>query len=551
MGYIKGIDRSQLMLPGCLEDLVSKDNPVRVMDAFVDLLDMKQLGFSPQQPASTGRPGYDPRMLLKLYLYGYFFSIRSSRRLMRECGRNIELMFLLNGLRPDFRTIADFRKNHAASIRNAFVEFTRLCAFLELYDPAETVAIDGSKFRAVNANKKMYNPQILTKKCQRIEQKLQDYLQELARADEQEEAEPQSPEDPRSLKEKIQTLKERKERYEAWKEELAQSGQNQKLTTDPQARMMHTTKDGYHCCYNVQTAVSARSKLVVDYQVTNHINDQGILHDFGTQIKQTAGTPVLRVIADKGYDCQDEVRRCIEDGILADVGFKDEQEEHLLSIDYIAADIRETERTSSKPEDIRKCLHAGVLPACYENSNLSLEVHTQGEIGAFLRGEDHSYVTCPMGQRLNKTKDKNGGSVYICRPACRQCSNRCTASSRHKEVYFGPNTRCVAARMYGDQKAVQTPPDGFIPNNSFFRKHQISKTVLLRFARDPQKQRERLCISEHPFGTVKRHHGADFVLCKGIEKTTAELGLSFLAYNLRRAINMKGVRQLVAAMQAI
>ena len=124
MGYIKGMDRSQLMLPTSLEDWVSEDNPIRIMDAFVDLLDMKELGFESDKPAVTGRPGYDPRMLRKLYLYGYFFSIRSSRRLMRECGRNMELVFLLNGLRPDFRTIADFRKEHSKAIRNAFVEFT-------------------------------------------------------------------------------------------------------------------------------------------------------------------------------------------------------------------------------------------------------------------------------------------------------------------------------------------------------------------------------------------------------------------------------------------
>lgn len=154
MGYRKGMDRNQMMLPTSLEEWVSEENPVRIMDAFVDLLDMKELGFEPEPPSETGRPGYDPRMLLKLYLYGYFFSIRSSRKLMRECSRNMEVMFLLNGLRPDFRTIADFRKEHSKPIRKAFVEFTRFCAFLELYDPAETVAIDGSKFRAVNANKK-------------------------------------------------------------------------------------------------------------------------------------------------------------------------------------------------------------------------------------------------------------------------------------------------------------------------------------------------------------------------------------------------------------
>lgn len=549
MRYRTGIDRSQLMLPVYVEDMVGEDNPVRAMDAFVDLLDMKELGFEKEQPASTGRPGYDPRMLLKLYLYGYFFSIRSSRKLMRECTRNIELFFLLNGLTPDFRTIADFRKDHVEPIRKAFVEFTRLCTFLNLYDTEETVAIDGSKFRAVNANKKMYNDEILTKKCERIEKKLEQYLQELEQADRKEESEPKPSTNPRPLKEKIEILQARKEQYEAWKAELAASEETQKLTTDPEARMMRTSKDGYHCCYNVQTAVSAKSKLVVDYQVTNHVNDQGILHDFGQQIQKTVQTPVIRAIADKGYDCQEEMLSCLEDGILADVGFKDEQDEHLIAIEHVPATIGEKERTSKEAEDIQKCLHAGVLPACYANSNLRVEVHARGAIGAFLRGEDKRYVTCPMGHRLNKTRDKKGGMVYACRPACRQCSNRCTASTGYKQVYFGPNTGCVAAKMYGEQEAVQTPPDGFVPNNSFFRRNEIEATVLLRIANDPQKQRERLCLSEHPFGTVKRHMGAYYVLCKGIEKTTAELGLTFLAYNLKRAIQIKGCRELIEAMR--
>lgn len=552
MNYIKGMDRSQITLPQCLEDMISQDNPVRVIDAFVDLLDMTKLGFEKAQPASTGRPAYDPRCLLKLFLYGYFYAIRSSRRLMRECGRNVELFFLLNGLKPDFRTIADFRKNNTQAIRNVFRQFTHLCVDLKCYDPLELIAIDGSKFRAVNGNKRMYNQQILAKKLQRIEEKIEQYLKQMEQSDAQDEAaesqiQPQQP----TLSQKIAILKERKIRYEAWQKELSQSGETQKLTTDPEARMMHTTKDGYHCCYNVQTAVSAESKLIVDYEVTNHVNDQGILHEFSQTVKETVGVETLQVVADKGYDCAEEILSCVMDGTIASVGFKDDISERLYPIEFIPSVVSEKQRHSTKPEDIRRCLHAGILPACYEGTNIDLEVHSLGNIGAFLRGDDKSFVTCPMGQRLNRTRERNGGTEYACKPACRQCSNRCKATNRHKVVQFGPETKCVAVRMYGNQPAVQVPPPNFIPTNSFFKKHPIEKTVLLRIADDPGKQRERLCISEHPFGTVKWHHGAHFVLCKGIKKTTAELGLSFLAYNLRRVINMMGVRALITAMRGV
>lgn len=552
MSYIQGIDRNQLSLPVCLEDMISEDNPVRVIDAFVDMLDMEELGFRRHKPADTGRPAYDPRDLLKLYIYGYFFSIRSSRRLMRECNRNIELFFLLRGLKPDFRTISDFRKNHPDEIRCAFVELVRFCTFLKLYDQTEAVAIDGSKFRAVNANKKMFNKEILDKKCERIQNKLDMYLQELALADDCEAALAETKgNDPRTLGEKIEVLENRKELYLQWKEELLRSGEKQKLITDPEARMMHTTKDGYHCCYNVQTAVSENSKLIIDYQVTNHINDQGILHDFGLQVKETAEIEILHAIADKGYDANDEILRCVYDGIIPDVGFKDDRGEKLITIPSVPASINEKIQMSRRPDDIRKCLQAGILPKCYENTNLSLEVHTLGKIGAFLRTEDKSFVTCPMGKRLGKVKERHRGMVYKSNIACRSCTNRCTASSKAKEVYFGPDSNCVAARMYGNGNAVNVPPPGFTPTNSFYKKHPIKQTILLRIAEDPGKQRQRLCISEHPFGTVKWHYGAHFVLCKSIKKTTGELGLSFLAYNLRRMINVKGVKELVKAMKGV
>lgn len=541
MGYIQGDNRSQMFLPLCLEDMISQDNPVRAMDLFVEMLDMQALGFEKAIPADTGRPAYDPRCLLKLYLYGYFYSIRSSRCLMRECGRNVELFFLLQNLKPDFRTISDFRKENRQAIRNVFRSFTQFCIQHKYYDPQEFIAIDGSKFRAVNANKKMYNPEILSSKLKRIEENIEKYLRQVEQADQQEEAEARPPDSTQeALRQKITALQERKNRYEAWKKELAESGERQMLTTDPQARMMHTTKDGYHCCYNVQTGVSAESKLIIDYEVTNHVNDQGILHSFSQTIKETVNTDTLQVIADKGYDCKEEILSCILDGTLPYVGFKDDKGERLYPIDHIPAAICEKQRSSTQPEDIRACLHAGVLPKCYEGTNLTLEVHALGSIGAFLRGEDKSYVICPMGKRLNRIREKNGGIEYACKPACRQCANRCTASKRHKVVHFGPNTKCVAARMYGDQPAIQTPPPDFVPTNSFFRKHPIEKTILLRIADDPGKQRERLCISEHPFGTVKWHHKSHYLLCKGIEKTTAELGLTFLAYNFRRILNMVG-----------
>ncbi len=539
MSYIQGVDRNQMGLPSYIEDMVSYDNPIRVIDAFVDSLDLSELGFSKNTPASTGRPAYDPKDLLKLYIYGYFNRIRSSRRLMLECTRNIELFFLLRMLTPDFRTIADFRKENAEAIRGVFRKFTKLCIDLKLYSNV-LLAIDGSKFRAVNGNKKMYNDEILKSKLEHIDHKLKEYLQRMDKLDNIEDSHSQEKkqmsdcdenENEQSvLEEKIQILNSRKERYEAYRKEIKEGGETQKLVTDPQARMMHSHKDGFHCCYNIQTAVDSKNHIIWDYQVTNHINDQGILLDFSKQIKSTLNRPFIKLLADKGYDCKEEILNCIMDGNLVYVGFKDDKEERLFSIDYIPQTITDKMRFSNNAEDISACLHAGILPNVYENANLAVEVKSIGEVGAFTRGDDKSFVICPMGNKLYKTKDKNNGMVYVSRPACRTCTNRCTPSNHHKEVFFGPESCCVAARMYGNDKAINLPPSGFKPTNSFYKKNPIQRTVLLRIRDDASKQKERLCISEHPFGTVKWYHGSHYVLCKGIQKVTAELGLSFLAF---------------------
>ena len=539
MSYIKGRDRSQLtLMPECIDDLIDKDSPVRVIDAFIDSLDICELGFTHAKPADTGRPAYDPKDLLKLYIYGYFNSIRSSRKLMRECGRNIELFFLLNFLAPDFRTIADFRKDNAEAIRKVFLEFVKLSLKLKLYQN-ELQAIDGSKFYAVNGRKRMYNDEVLRKKIERIDEHLSRYLEEMDALDHTENL---SAQDLKGAKETVESkrelLTERKKKYQIMRKKLKESGETQMLTTDPEARMMKI-KDGFGCAYNVQTAVDSGSHMIADYLVTNDRNDEQLLHTFSEQVKETLSTDIISVAADKGYDSKAEIEACVLSGVIPYIGFKNDVGERVITLPYEKGRISSAQRSSTKPEDIKRCLSAGVLPDCYQGSNISVGVNEIYHTGCFTKIDDKT-VICPMGQALKRTKFLNGGAVFACKPACRSCSNRCTASKNYKTVYFGPDTEMVVARMYGRTPPVNKPPKDFTPHNSFFVK-PIEKTVTIRIKDDIPKQKKRLCISEHPFGTVKRYHGAYFLLCKGIRKTTAELGLSFLAYNLKRAINIKGV----------
>lgn len=547
MKYIKGQPRNQVtMVTECLEDYISEENPVRVIDAFVDSLDLETSGFIRTTPKETGRPPYDPRDLLKLYVYGYFNRIRTSRKLMTECTRNVELFYLLGRLAPDFRTISDFRKDNAKALKKVFSAFVKLCMKLDLYRK-ELLSIDGSKFRAVNSKDNAYNAEILKKKLKRIDEHISEYLSQMDDNDRNEgDATP-----PEKIREAVQELTLRKEKYQAYLKQLMETGETQILTTDPEAHRMHT-KDGFNCCYNVQTAVDGGSHLIAEYVVTGSNNDQGLLNQVAQKTKDALEVETIEVVADKGYESRKDILDCVMNGVVPNVAFKYDKDERIYAMDYEKNKITEEERCSKKPEDIQKCIRAGVLPECYEGTAISVEVQELSQTSCFLKNGDGT-VTCPMGKILSKVKQRGKCIIYANKDACRQCPNRCTGGRGFKTVSFGPDTVYVPVRMYGDGGyKLNEIPEGIPPNpynHTLDRKdYEKPKKVMLRIRPDPGKSKERKCLSEHPFGTVKWYHGAHFLLCKGKEKVTAELGLSFLAYNMRRAINMVGVRKLIEVM---
>ena len=407
MKYIQGQSRNQMALvPECLEDYIREENPVRVIDAFVDGLDLDIAGFIRTSPEKTGRPPYNPKDLLKLYVYGYFNRIRSSRKLMAECTRNIELFYLLGKLTPDFRTIADFRKDNAKALKNVFRAFVKLCDKLGLYQK-ELLAVDGSKFRAVNSKNNTYNAEVLEKKLKRIDEHITEYLSQM---DKNDEAEPDAP-SPEQVKAAIEELTQRKEKYEGYLKELLESGETQLLTTDPEARRMHS-KDGFHCCYNVQTSIDKGSHLIAEYEVTNHNTDQGLLKDVAQSVKETLEVETVEVVADKGYESREDILNCVMNGIVPNVALKYDKDERLYTIDYEGAEITEDIKNSTKAEDIQKCIKAGVLPACYKNTVIEVELQEQSEVSCFLRNEDGT-VTCPMGNILSQTKMR-GKKHHLC-----------------------------------------------------------------------------------------------------------------------------------------
>jgi transposase len=311
MNHRTGLDRKQtLLFPESLDDYVSPENPVRFLDAFVGSLDLQALGFARALCADTGRPPYDPAALLKLYLYGYLHRVRSSRLLEAECHRNVEVIWLLRQLRPDFKTIADFRKDNLKPLRAAGRQFTLLCRKLELFG-GELLAIDGSKFRAVNGRDSNFNEGKLKDLIALADQRMADYLKQLEQADE---LEPAAPALSRiQLQERIAALKERKE----WHTELlAQLDQEQKQisTTDADTRRMPVAQ-GNVVGYNAQLAVDAKNKLIAAHDVTNEVTDLNQLANVALEAKANLELKQTEVVADSGYYNTADVSRCVDQGV--------------------------------------------------------------------------------------------------------------------------------------------------------------------------------------------------------------------------------------------
>jgi transposase len=313
--FVEGMDRGQsTFFPECLEDWICEDNPVRVIDAFVEALDLAELKFCGVEPEATGRPAYHPSVMLKLYIYGYLNRVQSSRRLERESGRNVEVMWLTGRLVPDHKTIADFRKDNGPAIRKVCVRFVALCRQMGLLTQA-SVAIDGSKFKAVNNRDKNFTRAKMERRLAPIDQSVVRYLSQLDSADLQEPSEALAAKTAH-LKEKLAKLASELERLKAIEQAMLASPDQQISLTDLDSRSMATSGRGSGVVgYNVQVAVDTEHHLIVTHDVINIGNDRGQLARMSKQAKQTLGTNKLDVIADRGYFDGQEILACAEAGI--------------------------------------------------------------------------------------------------------------------------------------------------------------------------------------------------------------------------------------------
>jgi radical SAM protein with 4Fe4S-binding SPASM domain len=489
MHYIQGIDRFQMTFSS-LEDFVDKENPVRIIDTFIDKLDLEHLGFvsrprkqdkdqQPNQhnPYLDGRPSFDPKILLKLYFYGYFNGIRSSRRLERECGRNIEVRWLIGGLVPNYHTIADFRKDNPKALKNCFKLYVLFLKEAGLIG-GKTVAVDGSKFRASNSKKNNYSQSKIDRHLIYIEQKTEEYLQQLDQADAKELTEEQI----QLIEEKLRYFQNNKINYELLREQLKQSGETQISTTDPDSKALLVQGQVVEVSYNVQAAVDDRHNLVVATHVINR-NDRNALHDISLEAKEGLDSDGFTVLADKGYHNGREIQQCQQDGIQT-------------------------------------------IVAPNETVNSNKFGTTQDYlVTKFTYHPDTDSYTCPQGKTLTttgtwhkKTRERDHHMFKKYRtPDCKTCPVKHLCTGRkdgRREIERSEYAEAVEANLKNLQQ-----------NTALYKRRQM--------------------IIEHIFGTFKRKWGYGYTDLRGLEKVNGEFALIMTVYNLKRTINILGMTDML------
>jgi transposase len=418
MSYVAGVDRGQAsLLPASLEDYIKADSPARVIDAFVAGLDVVELGFDRAVPASTGRPPYDPRDLLKLYIYGYFNEVRSSRRLERECRRNVEAMWLLHRLAPDFKTIADFRRANSTAIMGACRAFVMLCRESGLFQ-ARLVALDGSKFRAVASRKKIMGREAIADEVACLDRKIADYLAELDDADD---AEPDdAPDAVASALTALEARRAELHRLASW---LDTEGRALVVAGEGDARPMGIGRGAKPPSYNVQTAVDADTGLILHHEVTDEATDNRMLHPMAEATKQVLERDALTVVADAGYSSG-------------------------------------TQATACEASDITTCVPA----------NRAINNHGDGALfdrSAFAYDPASDTFRCPMGRRLvRKRMHRDGTNIIYTSNDCSGCTlkSQCTIAARrsvtrnlHEDALNRMNERATSDMMRRRRCAAEYP----------------------------------------------------------------------------------------------
>ena len=565
MPYVQTFDRTQMMM--CSWDsFVDPESIARLIDAFVDSLDLKK--YHVKEVAKEGRPSYDPRGMYKLYIYGSRKGIRSSRKLEDSCKVNLEVKWMMGGAEPDFRTISEFRKVNIDSLKEIFHEFNR-----RISDAVEWgfCSVDGSKFLANNSKDNNFTKNKLDDRIKWLNAHTDEYLRILKDMDEQEDLEETPDNLTREIVEtKLKEAQERLKKYEGYQKLMEETGASQLSLTDADARLMKN-KNGFAVAYNPQTAVDSETHLIRDFEMTNQVTDHGLLDVTMKGIrKETDG--ILEVTADKGYENEEDMIRCLENGIIPHVITDDGKDGYELEIPYEES---ETDRFSESPEEMKKCLYAGKIPEAYKDVITEMkveevrrkvsdrqpeetavksvygtpeEMQERAKEGYFVRDPERNLVYCPAGEILRqKCIKKNGNIRYANKNACKHCKNRnkCyKGKGEWKEIDFTKDSLEKPCRDWLKAEG-KTAENAIRRPEGHFEKFKVVKFFLKPCV---EKTTQRMCLSEHPFGTIKRAMGASYFLLRGLRKVTGEFALFCLGYNIERAKNLLGFQKMMELM---
>jgi transposase len=462
MQYIKGTDRTQAVLfPQSLDEIIDEGNEVRIIDLFVESIDLAQFAFHVKS-SSEGRPPYHPKDLLKLYVYGYLNSIRSSRALEKECKRNIELMWLLQQLVPDHNTISNFRRDNEKAIRKVFRHTVSIAKQFDLIG-GKLIAGDSTKMRAQNSKKNNFNENKIIQHLQYIEKRLDEYNQALEQADE---------ENKKIIRQEIEKQNSRKEKYNALSKQLTDTEQTQVSTSDPDSRQMIIRNSITEVAYNVQTTVDAKNLLTLDYKVTNE-NDSKAMGPMLKRAMKILGSADFTALYDKGYHTGSELKTGIEMGV-----------ELMVAIPGVA---------SFAPDD-------------------------RYNFDKFIYSDENDAYTCPQRKVLT-----TNGNWYI--------------KSKQRYIYHVKHYKTGACKDCPALMLCTKNKKGRLIERSEYQPYMDQNKDNIENRPDIYKKRQ--AVIEHTYGIIKRQWGFYFVSTKrGIKRASADVGLIFTAFNLRRLINI-------------
>jgi transposase len=499
-GYVKGMDRTQeLILPKTVDQYIDKENPVRFIDGYVDTLPMDSLGFKHSKPNDVGRPPYDPRDLLKLYIHGYMKRMRSSRVLEDACKINLDTIWLIKGRTPDFKTIADFRKDNVDLIKSVF---KRLVSFLQDIDlvEGELASLDGSKIKACNSRKRNFRKDNIESRLKKAEERIERYMKKLEKNDELDNDEKgDDNEDADLIKKrneylqaKLEKMKKTRDELKKIQTELNESGKDEISLTDPESRLMKSN-GRLDVCYNAELAVDRKEKIIVNYDVVNEANDEQQLFPMAKDTKEVLGVEKLDMPADTGFVNFVQIKQCVENGITP----------------YFPSSRLDGSNTGG----------GGGVP---DLVNFSKD--------KFAYDEKRDIYICPNQQELKyitRSQEKKDADIIVRRiygagaDVCNACPFRASCTNAKNK-----NGRIITRWEY----------------------QHIIDEVAMKARNEPEKVDERVKLAEHPFATIKRALNQGYFLLRGLRKVKGEMGFTVLAYDIRRALNIMGTSGLLDAL---